>query len=338
MDQPVSKALIRKFIAGACSGSEQLAVNRFLELPEGEALFNEVLKEQWEEAAGFQPDSASLNEWKGQLYEKIGMQDVSNSEYAPASKARYFTRYAAIWIVAILGIGVYGAYKLKEGERTGQKIAEVMEEKVNPYGQRSSFLLSDSTRVYLGAGSKLSYSRSFSGNQRAVRLVGEAYFEVTKNPAKPFVIYTAAVRTTVLGTSFKINAFQGKPITVAVTTGKVRVDDMLAKGRPQTLGLLTPGCMLTYQNGNLLQEEVSVADTEKWKKGILVFKATPMHQLAAEIGRWYNVSIAINRKSLGDIPVSVTLDANVPINELLDGLSLIGKFKYRLKDSKVVIY
>ncbi|PTT01844.1 hypothetical protein DBR11_06485, partial [Pedobacter sp. HMWF019] len=331
MEQPVDRPLIRKFIAGACSDAEQLAVNRFLELPEGEALFNEVLKEQWEEAADFQPDNTLLSQWKKQLYDRIdNKQEADNTDTGVQRKINYFTRYAAIWIVAILGIGGYAAYQLKYNKPAEQHVVELVEES-NPYGQRSSFLLSDSTRVYLGAGSKLSFSKNFLRKQRIVKLVGEAYFEVTKNPKRPFVIYTGSVRTTVLGTSFKINAFQGKPLMVAVTTGKVRVDHLLNNQQSQSLAVLTPGRMLTYDQGNVLEAGISISDTEKWKNGLLVFKAAPLKELTAEIGRWYNVSIAINRKSLSEIPVSVTLDANVPINKLLDALSLVGNFKYRLK-------
>jgi transmembrane sensor len=338
MDQPIDKPLIRKFIAGACSETEALAVNRYLESPEGEALFNEVLKDQWEEAAGFRPDDAELSKWKRQLYHTIGMPHTDEAETTLPKRIKFFTRYAAIWIVAILGMGTYAAVRWNAEANPGPMITEVIEEKTNPYGQRSSFLLSDSTRVYLGAGSKLSFTRHFSGKQRTVRLTGEAYFEVTKNAAKPFVIYSGAVRTMVLGTSFKINAFRGKPLTVAVTTGKVRVDQMLPNQQLKALGLLTPGHMLTYHKGKATESMMSVADTEKWKTGLLVFKATPLHELTAEIGRWYNVSIIIKRKPLSDIPLSVSLDANVPINKLLDGLSSVGNFRYKLKDGKVIIY
>ena len=338
MDQSVDKPLIRKFIAGACSDTELLAVNHYLELSEGQALFNEVLKEQWEEAENFHLDDQVLDKWKQQLYHQIGMPYTDHTEVRAPKRMNFFMRYAAVWILAILGIGTYAALNWNREKNSQNKIAEVIEEKVNPYGRRSSFLLSDSTRVYLGAGSKLSYLRHFSGNQRMVRLSGEAYFEVTKNPAKPFVIYTGTVRTMVLGTSFKINAFQGKPLTVAVTTGKVRVDQMLANQQPKELGLLTPGHMLSYHQGKLTAGTISVTDTEKWKNGLLVFNATPLHELAAEIGRWYNVSISIKRKSLANIPLSVTLDANVSINKLLNGLSLVGNFRYKLKDGQVVIY
>lgn len=338
MDQPVDKPLIRKFIAGACSDIELLAVNHYLELPEGQALFNEVLKAQWEEAEDFHLDDQVLDKWKKQLYDQIGMPHADDAELRVPKRINFFMRYAAVWIIAILGIATYAALNWNREPNPQNKIAEVIEEKVNPYGRRSSFLLSDSTRVYLGAGSKLSYARRFSGNQRMVRLSGEAYFEVTKNPAKPFVIYTGAIRTMVLGTSFKINAFEGKPLTVSVTTGKVRVDQMLANQQPKELGLLTPGHMLSYHKGKLTAGTMSVTDTEKWKNGLLVFNATPLHELVSEIGRWYNVPVTIKRKSLSNIPLSVTLDANVSINKLLDGLSMVGNFRYKLKNGQVVIY
>lgn len=335
MDQPVDEALLRKFIANECSADEKLAVNRFLQQPEGKSFFNLVMQQQWEEADGFEVSAESLEKWKGQLEGRLGI--YKEDETVAQPQKTHFFRNAAIWAGIVLCFGAYGLLNLKN-KKQQKMMAAVIEEKVNPYGQRSSFLLSDSTKVYLGAGSKLSYTRSFSGNKRTVHLEGEAYFEVTKNPKKPFEIYTGAVRTMVLGTSFKINAFKGKPLTVAVTTGKVRVDRILPDHQLQSLAVLTPGLKVTYDQGQAFTDQAPVNDTEKWKKGLLVFKGVPLQELLAEIGRWYNVPVSIRRKSLGNIPVSVTLDANVPINKLLDGLAVAASLKYELKNKHVTVY
>ncbi|WP_316843895.1 FecR family protein [Pedobacter psychrodurus] len=339
MDQPVDKSLIKKFMAGECSAAEKFAVNRFLEYPEGEALFNEVLQQQWEDAANFEVGAESLNEWEKELKKTLGIKDEKKNNTAFRYIGNYLSRYAAIWIVALIAIGAYAVYSTKNKQRHEQKLMVVMDEKINPYGQRSSFLLSDSTKIYLGAGSKLSYPRTFTGGQRIVRLVGEAYFEVKRNPKKPFIIYTGKIRTMVLGTSFKINAFAGKPLSVAVATGKVRVDKLNTDHSLKSLAILAPGYQLTYNKGHAVTTPVLVYDTQIWKKGLLVFKGASLRQLTEEIGRWYNVSISIKRQSLNNIPIDVTLDANVPINKLLDGLCIIGNLRYKIVGkNKIVVY
>lgn len=339
MEQPVDKILIKKFIAGECSQAEELAVNYFLKQPDGEALFNLVMQQQWEDVADFEVEAESLQEWKSDLKGNLGIQEEGFDEPRLYPVKNYFIRYAAIWIFAVLGIGVYGIFSLKTSTHSEQKIAEAIEVKANPYGRRSSFLLSDSTKVFLGAGSKLFYPKRFSGDRRTIRLVGEAFFQVTKNPKKPFIVYTGEVRTMVLGTSFKINAFAGKPLSVAVATGKVRVDHLSAHRQHKSLGILTPGLMLTYNQETANISKMAIDDTEKWAKGLLVFKGIPLSQLTEEISRWYNVTIRLKRQSLKSMPVTVTLDANVPINKLLDGLCVIGSLKYKFKNkNEIVIY
>src|SRR6202000_336004 len=95
----------------------------------------------------------------------------------------------------------------------------------NPRGQRSVVRLSDSTIVYLGPDSKINFPGRFNGKTRELNLEGEAFFQVKKDHQHPFIIHTGDVSTTVLGTSFKITAFKGEPLTVSVATGKVRVDE-----------------------------------------------------------------------------------------------------------------
>lgn len=336
MDQPVDKALLKKFIAGECTAAEQRVVNHFLQEPQGKLLLNTLMQEQWEAAEGFQVDDMSLQQWKGELEQRLGLPAAQNTELKIHRQKNYFLRNAAIWTGIILCFAAYGVLNFKNNKLQQEKNAAVLEQKINPYGRRSSFLLSDSTRVYLGAGSKLSYTRRFLGEQRTVHLEGEAYFEVTKNPKKPFVIYTGKVRTMVLGTSFKVTAFAGQPLSVAVTTGKVRVDRIAGDHQLQSLAVLTPGLKLTYNQGKAYTGQAAVEDTEKWKKGVLVFKAVPLQQLLTEVGRWYNVRISIRRKSLESIPVSVSLDANVPVNKLLDGLAAVTGLKYELKNKNTV--
>ena len=85
--------------------------------------------------------------------------------------------------------------------------------------------LSDGSQVWLNVGSQLSYPENFAGNHRPVRLTGEAFFEVSKDPKRPFEIETSQTKTTVLGTAFNVRALPGEAQTeVAVREGKVRVE------------------------------------------------------------------------------------------------------------------
>jgi ferric-dicitrate binding protein FerR (iron transport regulator) len=132
-------------------------------------------------------------------------------------------RSVAILFIPLLGLSAYfiaQTITLKSTQHI--EIAEVFEAQ----GTQSRITLLDGSVVTLKDGSRLNLKNNFSGNTREITLEGEAFFEIAHNPKKPFIIHTGSVKTTVLGTSFSIKAIPGETsITVAVTEGKVKVED-----------------------------------------------------------------------------------------------------------------
>ena len=99
-----------------------------------------------------------------------------------------------------------------------------MVEQTNNSNMPQIITLSDGSSVLLQPNSKLSYPKIFIGNQRKVYLSGEAFFEISKNPKKPFFVYANEIVTKVVGTSFRIRAYSNQPnVEVLVRTGKVKV-------------------------------------------------------------------------------------------------------------------
>ena len=138
-------------------------------------------------------------------------------------------------------------------------IAEVpLNEQVNTTAKQQTITLSDGSTVQLKPGGKLSYS-SFSGNQRVVYLDGEGYFDVAKNPSKPFIVYAGRIVVQVVGTSFRVSSNTGKVrSSVAVTSGKVKVFAAGRAGREKEPVLLVPN-----------QQVVFNAHTNAFGKGIV---------------------------------------------------------------------
>jgi ferric-dicitrate binding protein FerR (iron transport regulator) len=99
----------------------------------------------------------------------------------------------------------------KRSQNIQQPIAQIVKE--NPKGQKTKIILPDGSKVWLNSESRLEYSSVFTG-KRQVSLVGEAFFEVAKNPNKPFQVFSNGVLTTALGTSFNINAFEENSVVV----------------------------------------------------------------------------------------------------------------------------
>lgn len=335
------KDLIRKYINKQCTAEELQELERLMLRPGIQHLFDEVLDERFI-ALTPQTDTEQthLDELLGKFNNKLNRAQVQVSQTQPYEvkparifKIRKYLPYAAIWALVVSGFFVYRLTSVKN-EAEIQKVA--MHEMVNPYGQRSKIILPDSSEVFLGAGSKLTIPEKFTGNLREISLQGEAFFQVTKNPKKPFIIHTGTVQTRVLGTSFKIEAFKNKPLTVSVVTGKVRVDDY-AGNLHTSLAVLTPGQKVTYDNGQAIAGKTIIDDTRAWKDGRQVFNGQALAEITEVLERWYNVKVEYKTARKSEEKISVILNADRPLDNIMKVLSATGHFKYAINGKTITI-
>lgn len=328
------KDLIRKYLNQRCTPSEIEELKKLMNTPGIELLFDEVLSETW---TGLEPehdvDQPRLNQQLNKFYSRVNEHAQGSDEQRsqPALirvlKNRKYLSYAAIWVVAIMGFIAYRMLRANTPPAT-QQVA--MREITNPYGRRSKIVLPDSSEVYLGAGSKLTVPESFTGNTRTISLAGEAFFQVTKNPKRPFIIHTGTIQTRVLGTSFKIEAFDHQAMTVAVATGKVRVDQY-ANGKHISLAVLTPGQKMTYDNGQASVNPTTIDDVKSWKDGRLVFKNQRLSEITAVLERWYNVKFQYKNPAKADERITVRLQGGDPLERIMKVLSATGHFKFSIE-------
>lgn len=340
MPHPVNKLLLQKFIAGECTPEEAAQVNQFLATTEGKTLLETILQAHWQQAEKFEPVPHELQEWKLQLNQHITPATATTKHmFLPAIGRRSWQR-AAVWTALLLSMAL--VYKMAGKITYSHKTADntlAMKTVTTPRGRRATIHLPDSSSVVLGPGSTFSYPIAFQGASREVILEGEAWFEVAGNPATPFKVRTGNIYTQVLGTTFKIAAFAGKQVQVGVASGKVRVDEYL-NGQPvKQLALLTAGKQVSYTpEGTLTAGSFAVQDAEAWLKGRLIFNGTPLQELAETLTRWRDVQFEIQRADLKTMPVTVTVDNQVTLHQLLEGLSVIGDFKYTINKHKIIIY
>lgn len=338
MNLKVDKALIKKYLKGSCNEEELILVREFLKEENAQELFNEVWDEEWASANNVAypvTDPQQMTEWKNTIYQKINETASQQKDTTVTILKKIVTwKYAAVWATLIFGAGLWAMYLAKAPE----KVTITFIEKSNPNGRRTIITLPDSSHVYLGAGSKLRYAEKFNTATRELSLEGEAFFDVTKNPKKPFIIHTGAITTKVLGTSFKVNAFLNQPVTVSVSTGKVRVDRYIG-GKTESIAVLTPGQIVTWNEARHLGVlgKAAVADISGWKDGRLVFDETRLSEITAVLERWYAVKISFKNKKVASRLMKVNLTANVPINTLMKILAASGQFKFQLRDNHITI-
>lgn len=334
MTTPVDSTLMQRYLDRLCTPEEQVRVEAFLLLPEGRALLDTVLDARMvadmEESAHADVSVEKRAYWKMRMEEK--MQDEK-----PVAKVRNIRGWwkAAMWAAVIGGTGWLGVRMLKHAPRD---TAVVMALKQTEEGRRAVIRLTDGSVIHLGAGSRLRYPEAFSGNTREVFLDGEAFFDITEHPGQPFMVHTGEVRTTVLGTSFRVSAFEGERMKVAVATGKVRVDHMKS-GKAHELAVLTPGRELNWDlsAGAPDVANVKAADVEAWKGGRLVFHNKTVADVARELERWYGVDIIFHRKDVEKQKITVTLSGAAPLEQTMQLLAAGGGFSYTAQGGKVMI-
>jgi len=333
MPKPVDQALIEKFLRGGCSPKEEEVVRLFLKNPGSEAVLNEILSaNQTKDWAIFEENDRphiKQAEWRNAINQRI----AAENEETQSVKKGFSFKYAAIWTALV--IATLSVYLILHFSKPQQQVLAYIE-RSNPNGQRSKIMLSDSSVVYLAAGSRLRYPERFLGDKREISLYGEAFFEVTKNPKKPFIIHTGTVRTQVLGTSFKIKAFKNKPLSVEVATGKVRVDEVKAN-MIQSLAILIPGQKVVYFEGKASTQDVAIADVTGFKTSQLAFHNSSLLEICETLERWYNVKISFKSQSKSYDRMTLTIDATVSVNKLLNVLAAAGKFHYQIKNNEIII-
>ncbi|MGQ2983948.1 FecR family protein [Flavobacterium sp.] len=331
------KDLIKKFLNSETNDAETHEVNLFLQQPEAQAVFNEAWDEMEPEMKATAPtpdvESLLLRQWKKEIHKRIAAED--NSSIAKPRKPGYLRYAMAAAILLLLTLGGYGIFNtFYNGQNT-----EIAMTVANPTGKNMLIVLPDNSKVWLGPGSTLDHPKRFDDDTRELSLSGEAFFDVTKDPDKPFIIRTGDIYTKVLGTSFKIEAFEGGAPIVAVSTGKVRVARE-HDGEMKELAILAPGEQVTWDPRQKKAVKTAVDKTEvlEWKDGKQVFNDVPLQDITKVLQRWYGMEITISDPGLRQMRLYTSLTNGMPIEDIMEVLAATGSFQYEIKGKTINIH
>ena len=147
----------------------------------------------------------------------------------------------------------------------------------------------DGTHVWINSDSELSFPTQFDSTRREVFLTGEAYFSVTKDKEKPFIVkVNEDIEIKVLGTQFNVQAYQDEnTIETTLCEGSVNVSD----GKQKVT--LTPSLQAVYSKStkNLITRKVDTRLYSSWKDGLFVFENKPLEEIMTPLSRWYNIHV-----------------------------------------------
>jgi len=240
---------------------------------------------------------------------------------------------AAAAIVAIVGAGMLWLM-LPQHQQTVIPMVAMH----TSIGEVKEIVLPDSSHVWLNAASTLRYPQQFSGDKREVSLEGEAFFDISKDEQRQFVVHAGNTSTAVLGTAFNIAAYEpDADIIVSVMRGKVQVADAAL-----TSGILTPGHQIHYKPATkeMLHETIAITETAPWVEGKLVFDEMPMAQITAALARWYHVTFEYDNEQLKYCRYTATFNKAMSLPELLNLFSQINNITYKINQdgTKVMLY
>ena len=207
-------------------------------------------------------------------------------------------------------------------------------ELIIPRGGENTVILADGTTVHLNAGSKLTYPVRFAGKRRVVALEGEAYFKVTKDPKRPFIVKTKTVQTRVLGTEFNIRSYTPEDTHVVLINGKVEVSN--TKGGSYTR--LYPGEDAHLQSdGNFILAEVDLDSYVYWKDGYFYFDNVTLKDIMQNLGRWYNVNIEFRNKEAMEYKMHFISDRTKDLEHTISLLNRMKKVTVTLQGNTLTV-
>lgn len=204
-----------------------------------------------------------------------------------------------------------------------------------PRGKDFELILSDGTRVWLNADSKIDYPARFDGKNRVVSLQGEAFFEVAKDKDRPFIVKTRNFETRVLGTRFNVRSYSDNDSHVTLIDGSVEVRNTRQGGVTRTL---TPGDdAQMMQDGSIETQKVDVDSYVYWKEGFFYFDNVPLVDIMQSLGRWYNVNVIFTNRQAMKYRLHFLCDRNGGPQHAVKLLNSIGKGKIRFDGKTIII-
>lgn len=346
----MTKHLLEKFINNSCSEEECEYVYSWISDVGNKEEISAMMKLSWDKMSDKMPEDVrskrsyirnvlqSNNDHKflSDLENTLADRDLLKSK---RGINKWSVMKIAASIVLAIGISFLAFKQISSGLLEAEEVAFI--EKGNPNGRKSTIILPDGSKVKLNSDSKIRYAKTFAKEYREVILEGEAFFEVTKDSTRPFVIKTGDITTTVLGTSFNVNAYAKRDeISVAVVTGKVEVKKSTYYGNEESTAIhLTPNMMAVYkrEERELKTTQFNMEEITGWKDGMLIFKNSDMPEIAMKLKKWYGFEVEISGgKEMRRKRYTGKFDNN-SLEYVLKAISYTSEISFQIEDNKKVI-
>ena len=344
--------LAEKYFKGLCSPEEAEAFLKWYFSDQGEEeikrkidIFRLSKKKKhvknWDPIAVFEKIQAAKNRPSLFISHKLDREGAKGKDMVEEKKVRTINlgsrreRYvvASFLVLITLGLGVVAYQFVSKDKFTTVTPSHEDIYKSNPAGQKSTIFLKDGSQIVLNSASSIQYPARFSSDERVIKLHGEAFFKVARDPRRPFRVITDMTEITALGTSFNIRSFseEGKT-SIGLVSGRVEVKERSTDHRESIY--LNPGEGAIYSSVERKMTKVTV-DLEKltaWKDGILYFEDEPIDEVLKTLERWYGVEFEIDHEIEG---IFTGKFKNQSLEAVLEGISYSFSLNYDINGKYV---
>lgn len=285
-----------------------------------QGLKEKALRKVWDETQA-KPDACTEESFQ-QVLNRLQISNVILSR----------THHWGVWrytaAVAILCISVVSTFLLTKHAMRQTTVSMV--EKYIRNGETGIIDLPDGSVAYLNSGSYILYPNNFEGNTRVVHLIGEANFKVAKDPDKPFIVKSADVFVTALGTEFDVEAYpEDDEIVATLLQGKIKVETALDTASY----VLSPGEQVVY-NKKTAQSHLMMArlsDVTAWQRGEIIFRGCTAKEVFQQLERYYGITFRYNPNLFNEDKYNFKFKRNAGMEEILEVLQIvIGNFDYQV--------
>jgi transmembrane sensor len=354
--------LIARVLNGEASPREQEELMQVLSQDESLQQQYDLLTRIWKEKEGHL-ENEDNDAARNTISRIINKAELEGRHIEPqVRKSRLNKRrvwLAAVSVVVILFAGWF--LKISQSSLKEEIKQEALEARK---GSRSRSLLADGTTVWLNAGSKLYYENDFTGTTREVRLEGEAFFDVVKQPDRPFIVHTSGIDIKVLGTAFNVKSYpEDKTVETTLYRGSVRVfrhEDsekkaiqlkpneklILAKHaaiKPEELSKDdNPSSVKQIPPASFTIAHIDSTKTENerfetaWLYSRLEFRGDSFEELAKKLERWYNVTIVFNDENVKQLNFNGSFEIET-VAQAFAALKSALPFNYTIKGNEIYV-
>lgn len=316
----------KKYLEGECSEEDFNRINRWIKESDENARQLFLMEEIYQAGKRNPLAEKKLTEQaEARLYKRISQEAAARQR---AVRMHNWMRYAAT-IAVVLMIGTGLGYWIYQPSGQEMLVARAVDDV-------RTVVLSDGSRVWLNQSATLTYPREFAEDERNVRLEGEAYFEVTKNRQKPFIVESEAMRVRVLGTTFNFKSAQNCRLAEAsLIEGEIEVKGNNEEG----MIVLAPGqkAELNKSTGRLQVKQVDARMDAVWHDGLIPFEQSNVFAIAKTLERFYGVKIILSPDIQSNKTYSGVIKRKDNIESVLRSLHHSIPIQYKIKGNNIFI-